>query len=267
MGFFIRFAELLVRCLCFRFSTYVVHAVSKNHFKPASWAVTFKRQLRWRKHFTMTDAQRKTFKSCYTSVIHDVMRVMGRRNFTLPPRIVPLQPEITLCGPAWTVEGRLDETVDTHETLLAWTGLLSKAKPDHIWVAQPHTHLIAQMGELSAEALHRKGVLGCVLDGGLRDTNFILGMGFPCWRTHHTPRDIVGCWVPVANGDIMIDDVLIRPGDWLHGDRDGMVCIPIEILDEVLDKSLVAMQTESEVRKAILAGMDPQEAYLQYRKF
>ena len=39
-GFFIRFAEVLVRCLCFHFFTYVVHAVSENHFKPALWAVT-----------------------------------------------------------------------------------------------------------------------------------------------------------------------------------------------------------------------------------
>ena len=35
---FIRFAEVLVRCLCFHFSTYVVHAVSENHFKLETWA-------------------------------------------------------------------------------------------------------------------------------------------------------------------------------------------------------------------------------------
>ena len=65
----------------------------------------------------------------------------------------------------------------------------------------------------------------------------------------------------------MIGDVLIRPGDWLHCDRDGMVRIPIEILDEVLEKSQTAMSTESLVRKAIQGGVDPQEAYLKYGKF
>lgn len=216
----------------------------------------------------MTDTRLEKLRGCYTSVVHDVLRAMGRRNFTLPPRITPLQPDMTLCGPAWTVEGRVDETADAHETLLAWTGLLSRARPDHIWVAQPHTHAIAQMGELSAETLHRKGVLGCVLDGALRDSGFILDLGFPCWRTHHTPRDIVGFWVPTGTEvDIMIGDVLVRPGDWLHGDRDGMVCIAAELVDEVLEKSVAAMQTESKVRKAILEGMDPQEAYLKYGKF
>ena len=98
----------------------------------------------------MTDQRIDTLKTCYTGVIHDVMRATGFRNFTLPPRITPLQPEMTLCGPVFTIEGRLDEAADPHQTLLAWTGLLSKCKPGHIWTAQPHTHILAQMGELSA---------------------------------------------------------------------------------------------------------------------
>ena len=217
----------------------------------------------------MTDAERiEQLKSCYTSVLHDVMRARGLKNFTLPKEITPLQPEMTLTGPAWTVEGRLDESADPHETLLAWTGLLSKAKPGHIWTAQPHTHAIAQMGELSAETLHRKGVLGCVLDGALRDSDFILKLGMPIWRTHHTPRDIVGMWLPTATEvPIVIGEVVIAPGDWLHGDRDGMVRIPGAVLDEVIAAGIAAMQTESKVRKAILEGMDPQEAYRQFGKF
>ena len=206
--------------------------------------------------------------SCYTSVVHDVLRSLGRRNFTLPQRLRPLNPEGVLTGPAFTIEGRIDETADAHQTLLAWTGLLSKAPAGHIWAAQPHNHIVAQMGELSAETLHRKGVLGCVVDGGLRDTNFILRLGFPCWGAFHTPRDVVGCWLPTATDvPILIDDVLIRPGDWLHGDRDGMVCIPAEILPEVAQKSTAAMATESLVRRAILDGMDPQDAYLKHGKF
>ena len=216
----------------------------------------------------MIDNRLSQLQSCYTSVIHDVMREMDLRNFTLPPRITPLQPEKVLCGPAWTVEGRVDETADPHKTLLAWTGLLSKAKSGHIYTVQPNTNQIAQMGELSAETLQNKGILGCVLDGALRDSNFILKIGMPCWRTHHTPRDIVGFWVPTGfDVEIMIGEVLIRPGDWLHGDRDGMVCIPSEILEEVIDKSLNAMLTENLVRKAILEGLDPQKAYLKYGKF
>jgi 4-hydroxy-4-methyl-2-oxoglutarate aldolase len=216
----------------------------------------------------MNDPRIETLQGCYTSVIHDVMRAMGARNFTLPPRITPLQPEMTLCGPAFTIEGRMAEDADAHETLLAWTGLLSKCPGGHIWASQPNTHTVAQMGELSAETLHAKGVLGCVLDGALRDSPFILRLGLPCWRTHHTPKDIVAQWLPTATEvDIHIGDVMIRAGDWLHGDSDGMVCIPVERLDEVIEKSTVAMHTENKVRTAIVGGMDPQDAYLKWGKF
>ena len=65
----------------------------------------------------------------------------------------------------------------------------------------------------------------------------------------------------------MIEDVLIRPGDWVHGDRDGMVVIPADILDDVIARSTAAMQTESMVRRAIMEGVDPQVAYLKHGKF
>ena len=216
----------------------------------------------------MTDPRIAALSDCYTSVLHDVMRAEGLRDFTLPPRITPLQPDRVLCGPAFTIEGHLAPEASAHDTLLAWTGLLSQCPAGHIWTAQPNTHEVAQMGELSAETLHAKGVLGCVLDGALRDSPFILNLGFPCWRTHHTPRDVVGQWLPTGTGgDIHIDAVRIRAGDWLHGDRDGMVVIPAEALDDVIAKASEAMQTESKVRRAILDGMDPQEAYLTWGKF
>jgi hypothetical protein len=46
-----------------------------------------------------------------------------------------------------------------------------------------------------------------------------------------------------------------------------MVCIPGEILDEVIQKSIEAMQTENLVRMAIRAGVDPQEAYIKHGKW
>ena len=216
----------------------------------------------------MTDPIKARLETCYTGVVHDIMRAMGLRNFTLPHDITPLLAERTLCGPVFTIEGRPDDTADGHQTLLEWTGLLSKAKPGHIWVCQPHTHDLAQMGELTAETLQKKGVLGCVLDGHARDTNFLINIGFQTWRRGHTPNDIVGRWLPTATEiPIQIGDVRIEPGDYLLGDRDGMVRVPRAVVEEVTDKSIEAMQTENKVRSAIMQGIDPQEAYLKYGKF
>jgi 4-hydroxy-4-methyl-2-oxoglutarate aldolase len=205
---------------------------------------------------------------CYTGVVHDVMRAMGLRDFTLPPELRPLFPELRLAGPAFTIDGRVDQRADAHETLLAWTGLLSKAKAGHIWVSQPNDRVVAHMGELSAETLKNKGVLGCVADGYVRDVDFLIAMGFQTWSRGFTPRDIVGYWLPRAvDVDIRIGDVIVAPGDYLLGDRDGLVRVPRARIEDVLDQAETAIATENKVRTAILGGMDPQQAYLEHGKF
>jgi 4-hydroxy-4-methyl-2-oxoglutarate aldolase len=206
--------------------------------------------------------------ACYSGVVHDVMRAMGLRDFTLPPDIRPIMPECSLCGPAFTIEGKVDTKADPHETLLAWTGLLSKAPAGSVWISQPNDRMVAHMGELSAETLKNKSVRGCVVDGLIRDVNFLLAIGFQAWCRGYTPRDIVGYWLPVqTDAPITVGGVVVRPGDYLLGDRDGMVCVPIERAEEITTKAEHAIATESLVRKAILEGIDPQQAYLKYGKF
>jgi regulator of RNase E activity RraA len=206
--------------------------------------------------------------SCYAAAVHDVLRGIGAGPCVLPSGIKPLDPTRKVTGEVYTVSGHVDVTRDPHDTLVQWTGLLSRAPPGKVLVCQPNTHEIALMGELSAETLHRKGVRGYVVDGGCRDTDFILALGFPVFCSFITPRDIVGRWVPDRFGEpITIGDVTVSAGDFLIGDRDGVVIIPGAIADAAVTKTEEVMQTENKVRTAILAGMDPQAAYLKYGKF
>jgi regulator of RNase E activity RraA len=124
------------------------------------------------------------------------------------------------------------------------------------------------MGELSAETLQYRGVRGYIVDGGCRDTTFILRMGFPVFSRYTTPRDVVGVWVPDHFGEpIEIGGVAINNGDYVFADRDGVVIIPEDMAEQVVSHVEKMMQTENLVRKAILAGMDPKEAYLKFGKF
>jgi 4-hydroxy-4-methyl-2-oxoglutarate aldolase len=205
---------------------------------------------------------------CYTGVVHDVMRAMGLYEFTLPPELRPILPELALAGPAFTIEGNVVSGADAHETLLAWTGLLSQAPSGSVWVCQPNDRLVAHMGELSAETLKNRGVRGCIADGFIRDVNFLIAIGFQAWCRGFTPRDIVGHWLPTAtNAPIVIGDVAIAPGDFMLGDRDGLIRVPKALAETVVDKAEAATIAENLVRKAILAGADPQQAYLKYGKF
>jgi len=206
----------------------------------------------------------------YTGIAHDVMRGMGLSDFTLPPEIRPLFPEQTLAGVVSTVNGKVDQSADAHTTLYEWTGLLSKAKPDTVLICQPNDSVIAHMGELSAETLKLRGMRGYVADGGCRDVNFIIEQNFPVWYRYHTPRDVVGYWRPDQfEQPITIGEVTINPGDYVLGDRDGMVILPKDKAEAeaIIDAAEQAVATENKVRTAILDGMDPQEAYLKYGKF
>lgn len=216
----------------------------------------------------MSDALSDRFERCYTGVLNDVMRTMGLRDFVLPPELRPLFPDRRLAGPAFTVLGHVDPDADPHTTLLEWTGLLSRAKPGHVWISQPCDRTVAHMGELSGETLKAKGVRGCVIDGFVRDSSRLLELGFDTFCRGFTPRDIVGWWLPKATDtEIQVGDVLIRPGDYLVGDRDGVVRVPADRALEVVAATEKAIATENKVRKAILQGVDPQQAYVTYGKF
>lgn len=205
----------------------------------------------------------------YTSAVHDVLRGLGHERCVLPPGIRAIDPaQKTLAGRVWTVSGYVDRTRSADDTLLAWTGVLSKAPGDHIVVCQPNNDWIALMGELSANALKLKGVRGYVVDGGARDVDLTRAIGFPVYCSFYTPTDIVGRWMPDRFGEpLTIGDVTISTGDYLLADNDGIVVIPAAMAADVVAKTEAVATTENKVRTAILDGMDPQQAYLKYRKF
>jgi 4-hydroxy-4-methyl-2-oxoglutarate aldolase len=225
---------------------------------------------RYRAHSRRRDMSglSKRLVGCYTGAVHDVLRMMGHDNIVLPPEIKAIAPGTRLAGPVWTVSGHIDRSRTRDETLLAWCTLLSKAPSGHVIVCQPHNHEIALMGELSAQTLQARGVLGYVVDGGSRDTELVLAQGFPVFCSFLTPADIVERWVPDSFGEpITIGTVTITAGDYLLGDRDGIVVIPQSIAQEVVTRTEKVVATESDMRRALLGGMDPVDAYRTFGKF
>ncbi len=205
---------------------------------------------------------------CYSGAVYDVMRDMGLTPRVLSRSILGLTKDMKAAGPVFTVRGRPDNTVSAHESLLAWTGLLSKAPAGHVVVCQPQDDLRALMGELSAETLKLRGVRGYIVDGGCRDTGFIEAEGFPVFCRYTTPIDIVAGWIPEAFDEpVTIGNVVINAGDYILADRDGIVVIPKDDAENVITKTEEVIRTESALRQAIRGGQDPQEAYLEYGKF
>ena len=205
---------------------------------------------------------------CYTGAVYDVLRERGNKNTILPNKIRSIDPSKKLAGEIWTCSGEIDETLDKDTTMLSWTEMLSKAPSGSVVICQPNDGTIAHMGELSAETLKYRGVKGYIVDGGCRDVDFILDLGFPVFCKYFTPSDVVCRWKITSLGEpIKIGDLLINSGDYVLGDIDGVVVIPRNIASEVISETEDYINTESALRKDILSGVDPQEAYLKYRVF
>ncbi len=216
----------------------------------------------------MTEPLTARLAHCYTAAVHDVMRAMGLRDFVLPHEIAPLRADSKTAGPAFTFHGRVDPGIAAHDTYMGWTAFLSQAPSGCVVVCQPNNRTVAHMGELSAETLKRRGVQGYIVDGGCRDVAFIRQIAFPVWCRYATPADIVGYWLPEGLGSpIEIGGVAIRTGDYVLADSDGVVVLPQDRASDIVAEAERAMVTENQVRNTILDGMDPQQAYLKYRKF
>ena len=210
----------------------------------------------------------KRLLDCYSSAIHDVMVAHGYNDFVLPRAIRPLLPSQRLSGPVYTVSGNRHDDIEGHDTYLAWTELLGSVPSACVLVCQPNDDELAHMGELSAEVLQLRGVLGYVADGGCRDVDMIKDSEFSVYCRYYTPTDIVGRWLPERMGEpIRIGDVDISTGDYLLADNDGIVILPADNVEELVAETERVIRSEDNVRDAIRGGTEPQAAYLKYRKF
>ncbi len=208
------------------------------------------------------------FSVIYTGAISDVLDEMGYRNQVLPWEIQGLTMEHRVAGVAMPVEGQPTKSQDSEEIFVPVLKLLGDLKPGDVIVSQPHDSVSAHIGELSAESAKFRGARGAVIDGGARDVDYILNLGFPVFCRYRTPRDIVGRWKLVSYGQpTQIGQVAVHRGDFVVGDKDGVLVIPGEITLEVLRRSEEVIGTEDLVRKAILRGVHPLEAYREYGRF
>ena len=93
--------------------------------------------------------------------------------------------------------------------------MLGAIQPGDLIVSQPHDQAVAHFGELSAEAAKLRGAGGVVIltDGGVRDIDYILKLGFPVFARYQTPKDIIGRWMlEEFNVAILIGDTPNRAG-------------------------------------------------------
>jgi 4-hydroxy-4-methyl-2-oxoglutarate aldolase len=121
-------------------------------------------------------------------------------------------------------------------------------------------------GDILTEIAHRRGIAGTVIDGINRDLTLCLELGYPVYSRGswmRTGKDRVQ--VEGVNVTVTIGAARVRPGDLLRGDADGVVVIPQEHEERVLEAAEQIAEAEDRIRKAIRAGMRLDEARREFR--
>lgn len=200
----------------------------------------------------------------YTAVIGDILDRMGRVHQFLPPQIRPLTPTMRIAGRAMPAL-----VADVYGPQRKPFGLLTEAldqlEPGEVYLAPRTGAQAAMWGEILTATAQSRGAVGAVVDGYHRDTVKVLGQGFPVFSHGNYAQDSsIRTIVHDFRTPIEIGGVHVAPGDLVVGDIDGVLVIPQDVEDEVIEAALEKASTENLVRAAIEDGMSATEAFARF---
>lgn len=202
---------------------------------------------------------RERYLKLFTGAVNDVLRFKYKMHASsLPSDFSPLREEMMLAGQAFTVKGGPDITTDGEFEMRAQ--MLEALTKDSIvvWDCTGDT-VTAQWGEVMTMAALRAGCRGAIVNG-VRDTQAILEQGFPVFHKYRVSTGMLGRFrMYHYQKPILMGEVVVRPGDWIFGDVNGVVAVPQEIAYDVLVAAEQIVSKEAEVKSWVRDGVRPTE--------
>lgn len=175
------------------------------------------------------------------------------------PRIKPAWPGATVAGPAYAV------TCSEGDNLAIHVGV-AEAPAGSVLVADARRPTErGYWGEVLTTGAEARGLIGLVIDGGVRDVTAIEAHHFPVFSATIALRGAVKVSGGSVGGSATVGDVDVHTGDWVVGDADGVVVIPAARLDDVIAAGEARAAKEQGLFKALregattieLLGLDP----------
>jgi regulator of RNase E activity RraA len=205
------------------------------------------------------------FSRLYTGAIADILDKNGYRNQALPHAITPFTTANRVAGIAFTAQGY--PCADTaHDDTRTRLRILDSLAPGTVSVWATGGSLdCAHWGEIMSTAARQRGCTGAVVDGGVRDVDFVNAMDYPVFAKFKCPVSSVGRWDLVdCQIAIRVGDTVIHPGDFVLGDTDGVVVIPGDLTLDVLAAAEDVFERECGMREELRRGVTVTEAYAKY---
>ena len=197
-----------------------------------------------------------------TPVVCDTLDMLGVREQGMRAEIRPIYQEAIVVGRAHPVlavdiYNVADESFDKINNVIE-----SLKTNDVLIIGGSSSMRSALFGELLSTAAQVRGASGLVCNGALRDVGQIADLKFPTFAAGVRMSDPIGRMRIIDDGcPVNCGGVLVKPGDIVFGDMNGVVVIPKELVREVIPLALKRVADEDLVRSKLLKGEKLQRAF------
>ena len=174
---------------------------------------------------------------------------MGRHNAMIPEiRLMTKPGGVNMAGVALTVKTCYGDNLMIHQ------GLDMAVEGDVLVIANEGGRNRSLLGEIMYRYAERKNLAGIVLDGPIRDALQISGGSVPLYATGSTPGGPYKEGPGEVNVPVSCGGVHVNPGDIIVGDPDGVIVIPRQDAEDVLEAVKAFQQNDRRKLQAAIDG-------------